>query len=278
MSHLDPRNASRTPSANKEPPLRLRYESPINASPSRFRDHPRPFDYEDPELDRHSTHRSSLGRSIGTLPSYNVVSSRSPPRPGYTLKSSTLPVNGRQFGADYLGDYSMNGGLADQSQHTDFGSNKSDISAASLTESDRRALAPDLRSSNTYSSHLGGGSHTPRPHSQQAFRGCAAPVSVASHVTSTPFRAHTHLRRSLPNMSAAALAAQQSLSSEPPKIYPAHLLFTDNYRLPIDVDRCQLERHLSDTEFEAIFQMTRSDFYRIPTWKRNDLKKRMRLF
>ena len=31
-----------------------------------------------------------------------VVSSRSPPRPGYTLKSSTLPVNGRQFGADYL--------------------------------------------------------------------------------------------------------------------------------------------------------------------------------
>lgn len=33
----------------------------------------------------------------------------------------------------------------------------------------------------------------------------------------------------------------QSLSSEPPKIYPAHLLFTDNYRLPIDVDRCQLE-------------------------------------
>ena len=144
------------------------------------------------------------------------------------------------------------------------------VSAASLTESDRRALAPDLRSSNTYSSHLGGGSHTPRPHSQQAFRGCAAPVSVASHVTSTPFRAHTHLRRSLPNMSAAALAAQQvrhhihrplqspaklekwrvstecfvslqSLSSEPPKIYPAHLLFTDNYRLPIDVNRCHLE-------------------------------------
>jgi actin-binding LIM protein len=100
MSHLDPRNASRTPSANKvisnilfkyfllfikficlkfknkkkEPPLRLRYESPINASPSRFKDHPRPFDYEEPELDRQSNHRSSLGRSIGTLPSYNGIS------------------------------------------------------------------------------------------------------------------------------------------------------------------------------------------------------------
>jgi hypothetical protein len=31
-----------------------------------------------------------------------VSSSRSPPRPGYTLKSSTLPVNGRQNGGDYL--------------------------------------------------------------------------------------------------------------------------------------------------------------------------------
>lgn len=289
MSHLDPRNASRTPSANKEPPLRLRYESPINASPSRFRDHPRPFDYEDPELDRTSAHRSSLGRSIGTLPSYNVVSSRSPPRPGYTLKSSTLPVNGRQSG-DYLGDYALSGGLAEQSQHTDFGSNKSDISAASLTESDRRALAPDLRSSNTYSSHLGGhggqsSSQTPRPHSQQGFRPALVPVSAisSSHVLppshhSTPFRAHTHLRRSLPNMSAAALAAQQAISNEPPKIYPAHLLFTSNYRLPADVDRCQLERHLSDVEFEAIFQLTRSEFYRIPIWKRNELKKRCRLF
>lgn len=162
----------------------------------------------------------------------------------------------------------MGGGLAEQSQHTDFGSNKSDsksldyqlmlmvinnvlnfsVSAVSLTESDRRALAPDLRSSNTYSSHLGGGggsSNTPRPHSQQGFRPTLMPVStISSHALppqSTPFRAHTHLRRSLPNMSAAALAAQQALSNEPPKIYPAHLLFTTNYRLPVDVDRCQLE-------------------------------------
>lgn len=171
------------------------------------------------------------------------------------------------------GDYSLGGGLAEQSQHTDFGSNKSDsklingllwlmnemilkcvfelVSAASLTESDRRALAPDLRSSNTYSSHLaghgGGGGQTPRPHSQQGFRPALVPVSAisSSHALppshhSTPFRAHTHLRRSLPNMS-AALAAQQAANNEPPKIYPAHLLFTTNYRLPADVDRCQLE-------------------------------------
>ena len=38
------------------------------------------------------------------------------------------------------------------------------------------------------------------------------------------------------------------------------------------------QRHLSDDEFEAIFQMSRAEFYRAPAWKRNDLKKRCRLF
>ncbi len=32
---LDPRSAARTPAANREPHYRLRYESPVNASPSR---------------------------------------------------------------------------------------------------------------------------------------------------------------------------------------------------------------------------------------------------
>lgn len=43
-----------------------------------------------------------------------------------------------------------------------------------------------------------------------------------------------HLRRSLPNMIAPH-------SNEPPKIYPYHLLLITNYRLPADVDRCNLE-------------------------------------
>lgn len=68
-SHLDPRNASRTPSANKEPTYRLRYESPIGASPSRNLDHPKPFDED--EFDRSVSCRSSMGRSVGQIPSYN---------------------------------------------------------------------------------------------------------------------------------------------------------------------------------------------------------------
>ncbi|KOB67248.1 F-actin bundling protein [Operophtera brumata] len=37
-------------------------------------------------------------------------------------------------------------------------------------------------------------------------------------------------------------------------------------------------RHLSDAEFEAILQVTRQEFYRLPQWRRNELKRRARLF
>lgn len=61
-------------------------------------------------------------------------------------------------------------------------------------------------------------------------------------------------------------------------IYPIHLLQTSNYRLPSDVDRCHLERHLSNDDFEGLFRMGRMEFYRLPEWRRNDLKKRAKLF
>lgn len=44
-----------------------------------------------------------------------------------------------------------------------------------------------------------------------------------------------HIRRSLPNMTHSMLV------HEPAKIYPYHLLIITNYRLPSDVDRCNLE-------------------------------------
>lgn len=80
------------------------------------------------------------------------------------------------------------------------------------------------------------------------------------------------VRRSLPNM------ATSHLLHEPAKLYPYHLLLITNYRLPPDVDRLNLERHLSDAEFEAILQIGRQDFYRLPQWRRNELKRRARLF
>ncbi|ROT61862.1 Actin-binding LIM protein 1 [Penaeus vannamei] len=223
-----------------------------------------------------------------TLPYIIVVSAlRGEPKPGYGLKSSTLPAAGRNGGPAGMifvsslrqppkpgygfsprntfyrqglgsysalhGDYSFTG-LGEKTQSTEFSSARSDVSAGSLTEADRSALVciecslrrarvdnAELCASTTYSSGLRG------------------------YTSYSP-----HLRRSLPNM--------HHMSSEPPKIYPAHLLFVSNYRLPNDVDRCHLERHLSDAEFEMIFHMSRMDFYRLPEWRRNDLKRRCKLF
>ena len=89
---------------------------------------------------------------------------------------------------------------------------------------------------------------------------------------------------SLPNMPPSSLAATDDEDEEmeylpqAANVYPLHLLLTSNYRLPGDVDRCNLERHLTDAEFEGIFGYNREDFYRLPYWKRCDLKRRSFLF
>uniref|UniRef100_A0A0K8TNM7 Putative actin-binding lim zn-finger protein limatin involved in axon guidance n=1 Tax=Tabanus bromius TaxID=304241 RepID=A0A0K8TNM7_TABBR len=239
QQNLDPRNASRTPSASKEPVYRLRYESPIGASPSRNLDHQKPFS-EDEIFERSTSYRGSLGKSIGNAPSYNAIHSyRSPPKPGYGLKTSTLPSSIKN---GYSSDFSF-AGLGDKTQSTEFSCAKSDVSVDSITEGDRRALMGDLPASSTYSGALS-------YHYPQAGL----------------------IRRSLPNM------AHSMLVHEPAKIYPYHLLLITNYRLPADVDRCNLERHLSDVEFEAILQCTRAEFYRLPQWRRNEIKRRARLF
>ncbi|KAL0120814.1 hypothetical protein PUN28_008475 [Cardiocondyla obscurior] len=234
-ANVDPRNASRTPSAAREPTYRLRYESPVGASPSRNIDHARPWEDDD----------GFSYRSSG--PSYNVgrSSTRSPAPRNYpplgTQRASTLPTATRHY---HSGDYSFSG-MGDKTHSTDFSSGKSDISTGSITDVDRRALNDGgiLPSSTTYTGGLGS--------------------VVGGH-------GGHHVRRSLPDMGAAP--------TEPPKLYPYHLLVITNYRLPADVDRCNLERHLSDAEFEAVLQCSRAEFYRLPQWRRNEIKRRARLF
>uniref|UniRef100_A0A8C1IGQ0 Actin binding LIM protein family, member 3 n=1 Tax=Cyprinus carpio TaxID=7962 RepID=A0A8C1IGQ0_CYPCA len=49
-------------------------------------------------------------------------------------------------------------------------------------------------------------------------------------------------------------------------------------RLPKDVDRSRLERHLSPEEFYEVFGMTMVEFDRLALWKRHEMKKQARLF
>nr|XP_033954260.1 actin-binding LIM protein 3-like isoform X3 [Pseudochaenichthys georgianus] len=65
------------------------------------------------------------------------------------------------------------------------------------------------------------------------------------------------------------------------KIYPYEALIVSvrgQQRLPSDVDRARLERHLSPEEFFRVFGMAMSAFDLLVQWKKNELKKQVRLF
>ncbi|XP_034471008.1 actin-binding LIM protein 2 isoform X14 [Hippoglossus hippoglossus] len=65
------------------------------------------------------------------------------------------------------------------------------------------------------------------------------------------------------------------------KVYPYEILAVTHrvkVKLPRDVDRTRLERHLSPEDFRQVFGMTLDQFDRLALWKKNDLKKRARLF
>ncbi|XP_039631781.1 actin-binding LIM protein 1 isoform X26 [Polypterus senegalus] len=66
-----------------------------------------------------------------------------------------------------------------------------------------------------------------------------------------------------------------------PKVYPYEMLMVTNRgraKLPRDVDRTRLERHLAPDVFFDIFGMTIQEFDRLPLWKRNEMKKKAKLF
>uniref|UniRef100_A0A8C9X4U1 Actin binding LIM protein family, member 3 n=1 Tax=Sander lucioperca TaxID=283035 RepID=A0A8C9X4U1_SANLU len=66
-----------------------------------------------------------------------------------------------------------------------------------------------------------------------------------------------------------------------PIIYPYEALIVSvrgQQRLPSDVDRARLERHLSPEDFYRVFGMSMSAFDHLAQWKKNELKKQVRLF
>ncbi|XP_026173004.1 actin-binding LIM protein 2 isoform X7 [Mastacembelus armatus] len=65
------------------------------------------------------------------------------------------------------------------------------------------------------------------------------------------------------------------------KVYPYEMLAVTHrvkVKLPRDVDRTRLERHLSPEDFRQVFGMTLEQFDRLALWKKNDLKKAAHLF
>ncbi|XP_045690029.1 actin-binding LIM protein 2 isoform X15 [Phyllostomus hastatus] len=91
--------------------------------------------------------------------------------------------------------------------------------------------------------------------------------------------------RSLSHSSGADREALQAIPGDAfysqYKVYPYDALIVTNrirVKLPKDVDRTRLERHLSPEEFQEVFGMSVEEFDRLALWKRNDLKKKALLF
>ncbi|CAL8300192.1 unnamed protein product [Merluccius merluccius] len=83
----------------------------------------------------------------------------------------------------------------------------------------------------------------------------------------------------------AALARMDRGVSMPnmlePKVYPYEMLMITSRgraKLPREVDRTRLERHLAPDTFFDIFGLEIQEFDRLPLWKRNDMKKKAKLF
>uniref|UniRef100_A0A1A7W7H9 Erythrocyte membrane protein band 4.9 (Dematin) n=1 Tax=Iconisemion striatum TaxID=60296 RepID=A0A1A7W7H9_9TELE len=65
------------------------------------------------------------------------------------------------------------------------------------------------------------------------------------------------------------------------KIFPYDTLVVTHrgrHKLPPEVDRTRLERHLSQEEFFSVFGMSIEDYDSLSLWKRNELKKKFCLF
>uniref|UniRef100_A0A2K5F3E6 Actin binding LIM protein 1 n=1 Tax=Aotus nancymaae TaxID=37293 RepID=A0A2K5F3E6_AOTNA len=66
-----------------------------------------------------------------------------------------------------------------------------------------------------------------------------------------------------------------------PKIFPYEMLMVTNRgrnKILREVDRTRLERHLAPEVFREIFGMSIQEFDKLPLWRRNDMKKKAKLF
>jgi calcium/calmodulin-dependent protein kinase I len=84
---------------------------------------------------------------------------------------------------------------------------------------------------------------------------------------------HAHVSTHPP--SAPSIAAPSSSGQR--VTYPLERLVV-GASWPAGIDITQREAYLSDDEFKKVFNMSREDFYRLPLWKRSNLKKEKKLF
>ncbi|XP_066277151.1 actin-binding LIM protein 2-like isoform X7 [Branchiostoma lanceolatum] len=241
IGDMDPRSASRVPAADHEPPFKPRYDSPVDASPSR-------------------TYVSPMEENAD-------VSPRQPnyaPPGGYLeaqKKASTLPAASRpgMRGADH-------GSGPDLPDFEATFVSTTYISLQKKPHTTENGLTNGL-SGPYWDNEAPGALHSKSSESS---------LDRSSAYSSSPVRSREVSGSDLGSLQRSK--GQSLPDMGPPKIYPVVELLTTNYKLPPDVDRSKLEKHMSDADFEAVFHMTREEFSSLAAWRRTELKKRAHLF
>ncbi|TFK09837.1 BTB/POZ domain-containing protein 9 [Platysternon megacephalum] len=95
---------------------------------------------------------------------------------------------------------------------------------------------------------------------------------------------YLYLMQSLPDGHVPGMRMDRGVSMPnmlEPKIFPYEMLMVTNRgrnKILRDVDRTRLERHLAPEVFQEIFGMTIQEFDKLPLWRRNNMKKKAKLF
>nr|XP_040148654.1 actin-binding LIM protein 2 isoform X14 [Ictidomys tridecemlineatus] len=143
-------------------------------------------------------------------------------------------------------------------------------------DSDTRTNSPDLDIQSL--SHSSG---TERGPLQRGPGDSFSPRFPYSKSDSLPRHGTNGLDRRNANVAPGGADPDASWGTREYKVYPYDALIVTNrirVKLPKDVDRTRLERHLSPEEFQEVFGMSIEEFDRLALWKRNDLKKKALLF
>ncbi|XP_019635586.1 PREDICTED: actin-binding LIM protein 1-like isoform X10 [Branchiostoma belcheri] len=241
IGDIDPRSASRVPAADHEPPFKPRYDSPVDASPSR-------------------TYVSHMEENVD-------VSPRQPnyaPPGGYLeaqKKASTLPAASRP---------GMRGARDDS------GPDLPDFEATYVSTTYISLQKKPHTTENGLTNGLSGPYWDNEAPGALHSKSSESSLDHSSAYSSSPVRSREVSGSDLGSLQRSK--GQSLPDMGPPKIYPVVELLTTNYKLPPDVDRSKLEKHMSDADFEAVFHMTREEFSSLATWRRTELKKRAHLF
>ncbi|XP_070540380.1 actin-binding LIM protein 2-like isoform X44 [Ptychodera flava] len=260
--HIDPRNASRTPSADHEPPIKPRYDTSIYAVPLY---EPKSAAPVNPESRRRKAATLPAG---GRLPvnengeflnnSYNF---------SYFSKSTDFNDNDAMFD-------SLQPTSPDSAYNSDY-NNRYPISPISPISPDdsyehRKSSMSDYELRQARIAKGRSLPYIPSAHKagkNQTNKGLSVTEKDYSKGMSMPNMYHKGV--SMPNVSSSPSGRI---------IYPVESLFTTNYRLPKDVDRAHLEHHLSREDFLNTFQMSVEDFEELPKWRQQQIKKAVNLF